>query len=381
MGKKFTFHILGVPHTVTHKDYVACAFTQKALKFGKMMTNLGHKVIHYGHKDSELVCTEHVSVLDNSDLEIAYGSYDWRKEFFKYDLNDHAYQTFYTNAIREVGNRKGKNEFILPFWGPGTRTVCDAHPDLICVEPGIGYAQGHWARWKIFESYCMLHSYFGLQAMTNCNQDWYHAVIPNYFDLNDFEYSAEKEDYYLFLGRVYAGKGVDIAIQVTEKIGAKLVIAGQNNLYDMGYMKIPDHVTFVGYAGIEERKKLMKNAKAAILPSMYNEPFCGVQIEMLLSGTPTITTDWGAFAENNFHGYTGYRCRTFEQFVWAAKNIHNIDPRNCRLYGENFSLEKVGLMYQEYFAMVHDIYTSNGWYAENNIENLDWLHKNIDFQK
>jgi DNA gyrase/topoisomerase IV subunit B len=27
---------------------------------------------------------------------------------------------------------------------------------------------------------------------------------------------------------VYSGKGVDIAVQVTEKIGARLVIAGQN---------------------------------------------------------------------------------------------------------------------------------------------------------
>ena len=35
--KKLRFHILAVPHTVTRKDYSACAYTQKALKFGKMM--------------------------------------------------------------------------------------------------------------------------------------------------------------------------------------------------------------------------------------------------------------------------------------------------------------------------------------------------------
>lgn len=380
MTRKFTFHVLGIPHTVTHKDYVACAFTQKVFKFGKMMKQLGHNVIHYGHEDSNLVCDENVAVTSNEDLKIAYGTHDWKKNFFKYDVSDHAYQTFYTNTIREISKRKRNNDFLLPFWGDGVRTVCDAHKDMICVEPGIGYAYGHWCRWKIFESYAILHSYFGLDGVGRCNQDWYHSVIPNYFDLEDFEFSSEKEDYFLFLGRVYSGKGTDIAIQITEKIGAKLIIAGQNDLTSMGYSTVPDHVEMVGYADAALRKKLMKNAKAAILPSMYNEPFCGVQIEMLLSGTPTITSDWGAFAENNIHGYTGYRGRNFEQLVWAAKNIENINPINCRIYGENFSLEKVGLMYEEYFSMVYDVHTGGGWYQENVArKDLDWLKKNIDF--
>jgi hypothetical protein len=102
----------------------------------------------------------------------------------------------------------------------------------------------------------------------------------------------------------------------------------------------------------------------------------------MLSGTPVITVDWGAFTETVQHGVTGFRCRTFEQFVWAAKNIDTISPHACRAWAEeNYNFNKIGNMYKEYFESIINVSKGTGWYTENSErKELEWLTKTQPIQ-
>jgi glycosyltransferase involved in cell wall biosynthesis len=340
------------------------------------MMHTDYDLIHYGHEKSDVFCKEHVTVTDDKVLEKAYGNYDWKKGFFKHNTTDYAHQVFYKNAQKELKERAEKGDAILCFWGRGHQPVVEnLEKGCHVIEPGIGYDAGSvFAPHKVFESYAVMHAIYGEQKIRH--PPWYDSVIPNYFDLEDFEFNENKKDYFLFLSRITEIKGIHIAIQATEKIGAKLVVAGQGDLKELGYEKIPAHVECVGFADVEKRKELMRDARALILPTHYIEPFGGVTIEAMLSGTPIITTDWGCFTENNLHGITGYRCRTMDHFTWAARNIDKIKPKKCRDWAEkNFSLKRVGKMYKEYLTSINNLMFDGFYHEDSTRHNIDWLAK------
>jgi glycosyltransferase involved in cell wall biosynthesis len=376
----YRFHVLGIPHTISNQEYTSCAFTQKVRRLCRMLQSRGHTVIYYGHEDSLVICDEHVKVVKRYDLYKTYGNYDWRKHGPpEYRLDSHVYKTFYTKSIAGIESRKKKGDFLLCTFGSNHKAVADAHSDMLICEPSIGYPRGGFASFRVFESYSIMHAYLGMSSIAYANQNmWYDCVIPSYFDLDDLEFSASKEDYFLFLGRINIGKGPHIAMQIVEAVGGRLVLAGPGKLTGeetRTARPISEYVQVVGVVGPDERKHLLSRAKAMLMPSIYLEPLGWTQIESMLSGTPVISTDWGAFAEYNIHGVTGYRCRTFEQFTWAARNIGNIEPHACRAWSSrNFSLERVADMYDEYFFSVHNIFSGKGWYEENPARsNLNWL--------
>jgi len=135
----YRFHILGVPHTISVREYSTCPFTQKIVKLCKMLKARGHTVFHYGHEDSRVDCDENVIVTKRYDLYKSYGDHDWRKKGFPtYRLDDHVYKTFYAKTIAALETRKKPGDFLLCPFGGNHKPVADAHPDMIICEPGIG---------------------------------------------------------------------------------------------------------------------------------------------------------------------------------------------------------------------------------------------------
>ena len=352
------FHSLAIPHTVTHPDYVACAYTQKVLKFNKMMMDRGHEVYHYGHERSETVCTEHITVTDDRVLEQAYGDHDWRRHQFKHNVEDHANRTFIQNTIPQVLLRAQPGDFLLCWWGIGHQRIALAveSSGVIPVEPGIGYTSGQFARWRAFESHAVRNVSMGAGG-----QDWYARVIPNYFDPQDFEFSSRKQDWCLYLGRVTELKGVSVAVQATAAAGMRLKIAGQGSLLDLGYEQIPDHVEELGYADIDMRRQLMRDAECLIIASSYLEPFGGVQVEALLSGTPVIAPHFGAFAEVQRHGETGYLCHTLQDYVDGIRCAHTLNNRTCQAVGSRYLFDGVAPEFESWFRDISNVYTGGGW--------------------
>jgi len=356
--QKFRLHVMGLPHTVTSKEYNACAYTQKVLKFCKMMTDRGHTVFHYGHEDSDVICTEHISITDNAVLQKAYGSHDWKRHQFKHNIFDHANITANQRAIPEIQKRAQKGDFLCCTWGIGHQSIANAVEKLgvIPVETGVGYSSGTFTKWRAYESHAIRNSTEGQKNP----QQWYSWVIPNYFDPEDFVYQEHKEQYVLFLGRVVEIKGVTTCIKACEAAGYKLKIAGQGRLSDLGYTTTPPWVEEVGYADVHQRQELMRNARALIIATTYLEPFGGVVVEALLSGTPIITPHFGSFAEIQ-NGNTGFLCHTLREYRIAIEQAHTIDPRDCRARGMEYSLESVAPMFEKWFAAISECYTGNGW--------------------
>lgn len=355
------FHVLTLPHTQTTREYTLCAYTEKSRKFCNMMKSLGHEVYLYASEDNEAACDELITVAPKADQLQWFGDHDYHSKFFNltWGIEDAHWQTTNLRAATEIAKRKQPKDFICAIAGLCQQQVAKAHPDLMTVEFGIGYS-GTFSAYRVFESYAWMHCVYGASSnlgdIMSMQGRFYDDVIPNYFEPQDFPFSETKDDYFLFIGRLTDLKGYQIAVDVCKKLGKRLVIAGQG--------EPPDYGEFVGSVGPERRGELMSKAQAVFVPSLYLEPFGGTHAEAMMCGTPVITTDWGAFPENNVHGVTGFRCRTMAEFTRAARNVHTLDYRKIREYAlGRFSTDVVRYQYQDYFERLLTLW-GEGFYTE-----------------
>lgn len=364
-----TFHVVSLPHTQTTMEYEACAYTSKTRKFCNMMKSLGHKVYLYASEENEANVDELITIAPKDDQQKWFGDNDFKQNFFNltWNIEDEHWQNTNRRAISQIKKRINKKDFICIIGGVCQKQIADAFPAHMSVEYGIGY-EGVFAPFRVYESYSHMHYVQG--KLNDDNGRFYDAVIPNYFEPENFQFKNKKEDYFLFLGRFIPRKGVEIAVEVTRRLGKRLVLAGQgvskvegNTIYGDDFSVSGDHILHVGHANVAQRSALLRNATATFMATTYIEPFGGVAIESLLCGTPVIATDFGAFAENIQHGVHGYRFRTIGEAVWGAKNVHKLNNKKIHQYAvENFSVERVKYLYQAYFEQLQTLW-EEGFYS------------------
>ncbi len=369
---KFRFHVISLPHTQTTQDYIACAYTQKVIKFCRMMKDLGHEVYLYASEENEAPCDELITIVTKKEQRAWFGEYDFKQSFFNIEWNETKPHWTIPNAraIAEINKRAQPRDFICIIAGICQKQISDGLPKLMSVEYGIGY-YGVYAPFRVYESYAQMHYVHGQNR--DDNGRFFDAVIPNYFDPKEFPFRTKKDDFYLFVGRMIKRKGPEMAAEITRRIGAKLVLVGQgvntieDNRITADEVTIEgDHLLHLGHADIKKRGELMSRAKAVFLLSYYLEPFGGTSIEPLFCGTPVITTDWGAFPENIINGEVGYRARTLGEGMWAAQNLDKLKPaKEIRKYAiDNFSMNRVKYLYQAYFEQLYTLWEENGWYSD-----------------
>lgn len=352
------FHVCSLPHTQTTEFYSACAYTNKVRGFCRMMKERGHTVFLYAGEKNDAPCDELITCVSEAERKVHVGDGHYSAASWDYSLP--FWQRFNAHAATCIGERKQHHDIICIIGGLAHKQIADALPDMITVEFGIGYG-GNFAPYRVWESYAWMHSNYAVQKGDVHAVDgfWFDAVIPGYLDPAEFPFLGVKDDYYLFIGRLTKRKGAHIAMDVCQKLGKNLVVAGPMADAPVTYGE------YVGVVGPQERGSLMSKAQAVFVPTEYIEPFGNVAIEAMACGTPVITTDWGAFTETVIDGVTGFRCRTQAEFCDATEKVKTLDCAAIRQHVvDRYALDVIGAKYETYFKRVLTLYGGKGWYEE-----------------
>ena len=150
-------------------------------------------------------------------------------------------------------------------------------------------------------------------------------VVHNGINPDEYEYSEEKDDYLLFIGRILPDKGVIHAIEVAERNHQKLIIAGP--IKDEEYFRnilLPridnnENIHYIGAVAGKQKQDLLKRARCVLFPSIWKEPFGLVLIEAMISGTPVLALNNGAALEV-LEGFPQLVCNSIDELAHKALN-------------------------------------------------------------
>jgi glycosyltransferase involved in cell wall biosynthesis len=353
-------HIFGIPHT--RPEHTHCAFTQKIVKFFPMMKTFPYELHYYGIGDD--------GVMMGADFNYPILSTGEQLELLGHDFSDHTrfhgMDANVGNAVYVEFNRRlgdivessiGERDIVCYFFGHAHQAVHHRHKG-ISLESGIGYPTC-FLPFRVYESYAWMHYHQGKEQRQGNHYEW---AIPNYFVSDDWPYSTSHDGYVLYFGRLTDLKGLAIVVEMAKRRpNSRFIICGQG---DPAPYLTSKNIEYLPPVLGKARNELLGRAKAVIMPSLFTEPFGGVAVEAMMTGTPVITTTFGAFTETVEHGKTGYRCHTLGDFLKAFDQVDGLDRQYISSRAHSlYSLEAVGPQYDSVFKQLSDLH-NEGWYSE-----------------
>lgn len=162
-------------------------------------------------------------------------------------------------------------------------------------------------------------------------------TIPNAINLAEVPFSAEKDDYFLFIGRMTADKGAHTAIEVARRLGVRLLMAGKvNEGPEREYFAreiepyLSSDIQYLGEVDHQTKMDLYCRAQCTLFPIQWPEPFGLVMIESPACGTPVIAMRHGSVPEVVEEGRSGFIVESVDEMVEAARRVRELDPAGCR---------------------------------------------------
>lgn len=171
---------------------------------------------------------------------------------------------------------------------------------------------------------------------------------------------AAEPEYLLYAGRISPEKGVEDALEIAERAGKRLVLAG--GVYDNRYFErtiVPriaaqgDRVQYLGLLERERLWELMASASAVLCPAKWEEPFGLVACEALAAGAPVIGYARGGLREIVRDGETGWLVAPgdVDAAMAMVARIGSLDRAACRAsVQQRFSLSAMLDAYEEFYA-------------------------------
>lgn len=172
------------------------------------------------------------------------------------------------------------------------------------------------------------------------------AFVYNGLDPDEYRFSATKDEYDLFLGKLHPSKGYAWAMEGAKRTNKRLIVAG-------GWRpSLRRDLKYVGEVGNEEKVALLAGACCLWAPAQWDEPFGLPLIEAMVSGTPVLGTLKGALPEIVTPD-TGALGETLEDLVELRGRIGEIAPEACRARVERlFSHRTMAAEYARFYEAV-----------------------------